>query len=36
MKPIGIVGSINMDLVSTAERAPGPGETVVGRDFHLH
>ena len=36
MKPIVIVGSINMDLVSSVERAPGPGETVVGRDFHLH
>jgi ribokinase len=36
MKPIVIVGSINMDLVSIAERAPSPGETVFGSDFQLH
>jgi ribokinase len=31
--PIGVVGSANMDLVVTADRAPGRGETVLGRGF---
>lgn len=30
---IGVVGSANMDLVVTVQRAPGRGETVVGRGF---
>ena len=36
MKPIVIVGSINMDLVSVTEHAPTPGETVFGTDFHMY
>jgi ribokinase len=36
MKPIVVVGSINMDLVSRTERIPRPGETLIGTDFHLH
>jgi ribokinase len=28
---IAVVGSLNMDLVTTVPRAPGPGETVMGR-----
>jgi ribokinase len=32
-KPIVVVGSINLDLVATAERMPAVGETVVGRTF---
>jgi ribokinase len=31
--PIVVVGSINLDLVATAERVPLPGETVTGRTF---
>jgi ribokinase len=36
MKPIVVVGSINMDMVSTAKRAPLPGETVFGTDFQMY
>lgn len=32
-KPIVVVGSINLDLVATAERVPLPGETLAGRSF---
>jgi len=32
-KPIVVVGSINLDLVATAERMPAVGETVVGSTF---
>jgi ribokinase len=35
-KPIVVVGSINMDLVTTAERIPRVGETIAGRDFQTH
>jgi len=31
-----VVGSINVDLVVTVERLPGPGETVVGGHFARH
>jgi len=30
---VTVVGSINMDLVVTTERLPGPGETILGSDF---
>lgn len=33
VKPVIIVGSINMDLVVAAPHVPAPGETVLGRDF---
>jgi ribokinase len=36
MKPIVVVGSINMDLVSHTERIPHAGETLIGSDFQLH
>lgn len=36
MKPVVVVGSINMDLVSRAVRIPIAGETVLGSDFQLH
>jgi ribokinase len=36
MKPIVVVGSINMDLVSQTERIPQPGETLIGLSFQLH
>lgn len=36
MKPIVVVGSINMDLVSRTERIPRAGETILGSDFQLH
>jgi len=36
MKPIVVVGSINMDLVSVTHRAPAPGETVFGTDFQMY
>jgi ribokinase len=32
-KKICVIGSLNMDLVATADRFPCPGETVTGRDF---
>jgi ribokinase len=35
-KPILVVGSINMDLVISAERIPAPGETIRGTGFHTH
>jgi ribokinase len=31
-----VVGSVNIDLVVTAERLPGPGETVIGGRFGQH
>jgi ribokinase len=33
MKSIVVVGSINLDLVSTARKIPAPGETVTGDRF---
>lgn len=36
MKPIVVVGSINMDLVSHTKRIPVPGETVIGSSFEMH
>ena len=35
-KPIVVVGSINMDLVSTAENIPRAGETLLGSHFEMH
>ncbi|MDI3270500.1 MAG: ribokinase [Bacillota bacterium] len=35
MRPILVVGSLNMDLVFTVERAPRAGETVTGLEFSL-
>lgn len=35
MKPIVVVGSINMDLVSRTPRIPQPGETVIGTQFQM-
>ncbi|HWZ50016.1 MAG TPA: ribokinase [Granulicella sp.] len=35
-KPILVVGSINMDLVVSAERLPAPGETLHGTGFETH
>ena len=35
-KPIVVVGSLNMDLVTTANRIPVGGETVIGSDFQKH
>lgn len=31
-----VVGSVNMDLVATADRLPAPGETVTGARFSRH
>jgi ribokinase len=31
-----VVGSVNVDLVATADRFPRPGETVAGRSFARH
>jgi ribokinase len=31
-----VLGSLNLDLVARVERLPGPGETVLGRDFQEH
>lgn len=36
MKPIVVVGSINMDLVTHVDRIPRPGETLIGTGFQLH
>jgi len=33
MKPIVVVGSVNLDLVCTGKRIPAPGETVTGDRF---
>ena len=35
MKPIVVVGSINMDLVSRTPRIPQPGEKIIGTQFLL-
>jgi ribokinase len=35
-KPIVVVGSINQDLVVSAEKIPSGGETVIGSDFQIH
>jgi ribokinase len=35
-QPIVVVGSINIDLVSRAERIPHSGETVLATDFNTH
>lgn len=35
MAHITVVGSLNMDLVVRTPRIPKPGETIIGRDFHL-
>ncbi|WP_327147932.1 ribokinase [Nocardia sp. NBC_01329] len=32
---IAVLGSINMDLVTTTDRRPDPGETVLGRGFAM-
>lgn len=36
MKPIVVVGSINMDLVCQTERIPRPGQTVMGTSFAMN
>jgi ribokinase len=36
MKPIVVVGSINMDLVAHTAHIPKPGETVIGSSFQIH
>jgi ribokinase len=36
MRPIVVVGSINMDLVSAAPRIPTAGETLLGSSFQMH
>lgn len=33
MSTILVVGSINLDLVSTVDRMPAPGETILGQNF---
>ena len=36
MKPgVVVTGSLNMDFVVSVEHLPGPGETVLGRDFQM-
>jgi len=36
IKPIVVVGSINLDLVAVADKIPAIGETVIGTDFQMH
>ncbi len=33
MKPILVVGSVNLDMVASSERIPAPGETLIGNRF---
>jgi len=33
LKPIVVVGSINLDLVARAQHIPRPGETIIGSEF---
>jgi len=35
IKPIVVVGSVNLDLVCICQRMPSPGETVSGNTFHM-
>ncbi|MBA2677608.1 MAG: ribokinase [Ktedonobacteraceae bacterium] len=35
-KPVVVVGSINIDLVSNTDRIPVAGETILARDFQTH
>lgn len=35
-KPIAVVGSINIDLVTNTERIPVEGETILGSNFQTH
>jgi ribokinase len=35
-KPIVVIGSINIDLVSNADRIPAAGETITGSSFQTH
>jgi ribokinase len=36
MARIGVVGSVNLDMVATAQRLPTPGETVTDASFAIH
>ncbi len=36
VKPVVVVGSINIDLVANTARIPKEGETVLGTDFQIH
>jgi ribokinase len=36
MPRIGVVGSVNLDMVATASRLPKPGETVTDAEFAVH
>lgn len=36
MSRIGVVGSVNLDMVATAPRLPRPGETVTDASFAIH
>jgi len=36
MKPVVVVGSMNVDLVAQVEQIPSPGQTVSGRQFAIH
>jgi len=36
LKPIVVVGSINIDLVTSADRIPVAGETLLGKKFRIH
>jgi len=36
LKPIVVVGSINIDLVARAPRIPAPGQTLLGENFATH
>jgi ribokinase len=35
LKPVVVVGSVNLDMVCTCRRMPSPGETVGGKNFQM-
>ena len=35
-RPIVVVGSINIDLVTLTDKIPAPGQTVIGTGFQIH
>ena len=35
MKPILVIGSLNMDFVVQTDKLPLPGETIKGRDLRM-
>lgn len=36
LRPIVVVGSVNIDLVAFTQKIPSPGETLIGTGFQIH